>query len=224
MEIKKRLLMVNDDMLEMESLPFMYKRHGIDLVVVGSVKDALEQLKKGKFDFILTDISLIGTQTGIDLIKEIRKTDKETKIAVSTGYSDEYKDAAMAAGANYYFEKPLNLQEHVLEPLGIDISRPKEKEEIKPMPARETKLTLRQAAHEIGNRHNVVIMVSGLLKETAQTFIKEKHTPQEIKEFLQRVVDDSADIEDAGKNADSLLKNIRTAVYNKINPDELTVE
>jgi DNA-binding NtrC family response regulator len=223
MDAMKRLLMVNDDMVEMESLPFMYKRHGIDLVVVGSVKDALEQLKKNKFDFILTDISLIGRETGIDLIKEVRKTNKDTKIAVSTGYSDEYKDQAMAAGANYYFEKPLDLSEHVLKPMGLDIER-KPQEEKKPMPAREKGATLRQAVHEINNRDNLVIMVSGLLKEAAQTFIKEKHTPKEIKEFLQRVVDDSSDIEDAGKNADELLKKVRGAVYPKLNPDDVVIE
>jgi hypothetical protein len=97
-------------------------------------------------------------------------------------------------------------------------------EEKKPMPAKEKGTTLRQVVHEINNRNNLVIMVSGLLKEAAQAIIKDKKSPAEIKQFIQRVIDDSSDIEDAGKNADELLKKVRTVVYNKINADDMTVE
>jgi len=222
MEITKRLLMVNDDMVNLESMPSMFVRRGIDLIIVGSVADALQKLKEGRFDFIITDVSLSGGPTGIDLIKEIRKTDKETKIAVATGYGGEYEKEAFAAGANFYFEKPLDLEEHILKPLGIKYE--KSPLEAKPAPAKDNKPTLRQAIHEVTNRDNLVIMVSGLLREACEAFVREHNPSGVTRAFIQRVTDDAMDIEDAGKNSDILLKKVRTTVYRKINPDEVVID
>ena len=214
--------MVNDDMMDLESIPAMFARRGIELIVVGSVADALTHIKRGRFDLILTDISLIGGATGIDLIKEIRKTDKETKVAVATGYGSEYEKEAFAAGANFYFEKPLDLEEHIFKPLGIE-SR-KSPLDVKPTPAKENKPTLRQAIHEVNNRDNLVIMVSGLLKEACEAFIREVNPSAVTRAFIQRVIDDAADIEDAGKNSDILLKKVRATVYKKLNADEVVID
>jgi len=222
MEIKKRLLMVNDDMVEMDSLPLIFARRGIDTVVVGSVKEALGQLKNGKFDLVITDIALNGSQTGIDLIKEVRKTDKDTKIAVATGYGDHYQKAALEAGANFYFEKPLDFQKHVLEPIGVEI--PPVKEEKKTMPANEQQFTLRKAVHEIGNRHNGVILISSLLKEKLSNLAKEEKFSAKVKAAIAGAIDDLSDVEKSGKAADALLKTVREAVYEKVNPDDIIVK
>ncbi len=56
-------------------------------------------------DVIITDIRMPGG-SGIDLVKKIRATDKSTLIIVLTNYPYvQYRDAALEAGANYFFDK-----------------------------------------------------------------------------------------------------------------------
>jgi len=218
----KRMLMVNDDMVGMENLPQMYLHFGIDLVIVGSFEEALKNVKECKFDFIMTDVALNGPRTGIDLVREVRKIDQNVKVAVATGYGYEYRLQAKVAGANLYFLKPLDFEEHILNPLGITHKSLDKNKDNAVAVAQE--MTLRRAVHDIANSNNLVIMVSGLLKEVAEGFIKEKKTAEDVEEFLQRVADDAGDIETAAKTADSLLKKVRESVYNKLNADEVTVE
>jgi hypothetical protein len=41
MAMEKRLRMGNDDMVHLESVPLMFVRRGIELIIVGSVAEAL---------------------------------------------------------------------------------------------------------------------------------------------------------------------------------------
>ncbi len=222
MEMKKRLLMVDDDFATTDTLPRMFARRGIALVVVGSVAEALEQHQKSKFDLIVTDIVLNGPQNGIDLVRELRKTDKQIKIVVSTGFGEERLKEAMAAGANFFFEKPLDLQKHIFAPLGMGTDPGQERSEA--VADEKERSTLRKTLHEIGNKNNCVILVSSLLKETIDTFAREERLSVSTKTILERAADDLADIEAAGQAADALLKKVRSAVYDKLNPDEVVVE
>lgn len=221
METKKRLLIVNDDMVEMGSIPAMFSRRGVEAVVVGSVKEALDQINTSKFDLIITDISLNGNQSGINLIKEIRKTDKHTKIVVATGYGQEYKELAISVGANFYFEKPLDVEEHIFKPLGIEARKhPGWK---KPMPVDREEFTLRKAVHEIGNKNNDVILIAGLLREVLEKLIVEESLSDKAKSVLERAVVDLLDIEKSGKDGDALLKKVRGVIYPLVDPDEIGI-
>lgn len=222
---KKKLLIVNDDMVADKSgtahLIESLARRGIDVVVVANVDDALIQTKKTEFDLIITDISLKGDKTGLDLIKEIRKTDKQTKIFVATGFGDFYKQQAIEAGANLYFEKPMDLREHILAPLGLAEKPSIEKKE--PAMAK-SKVSLRRTVHDIGNKNNCTVMVSSILKNDVSEHLKKQKLSAETKELLDRVIEDLGDIYQAGKEADDLLKKVRETVYKQVDPDKLMVE
>ncbi len=54
---------------------------------------------------VITDIRMPGG-SGIELVKKIRANDKSTLIIVLTNYPYvQYKEAALEAGANYFFDK-----------------------------------------------------------------------------------------------------------------------
>lgn len=220
---RKKLLIANDDIAENKIFVESFKRKGIDAVLVGSAKEVLEQIKNVKFDLIVTDIGLKeGGDAGLGIIKEIRKIDQDVKIFVSTGYGDHFKEESLAAGADGYFGKPYDMEELFYKPLGIETKKTEARRE--PVTAEDKRFSLREIIHELGNKHNCVIMISSLLKEAVEELPGEENISEKTKAIMGRTIADLADIEEAGKQADALLKKIRKTVYSKINPDEVKVE
>ena len=116
---KKKLLIVDDELSRYaDSLRSTMESKGIHLDIVDNSVDALEILSKKSFDLIMIDINLSDDDSGIELLKKIRKTDQTTKISILTGYP-EYEEKAIAAGANNFLVKPIRPREHIFEPLGI---------------------------------------------------------------------------------------------------------
>ena len=113
-------MIVDDELIAIESrLRISFKTHGVDLAMAADCAGAIEKMKGAQFDLIIIDITLAGNDNGIDLVKKIRETDKQTRIYVLTGYDEIYKDAAYAAGADWYINKPLDAKKHVYKPLGV---------------------------------------------------------------------------------------------------------
>jgi CheY-like chemotaxis protein len=216
--VNKKLLMANDDMAGVDSKFFqeMLARHGVEAFIVASVQEAIELIEKHNFDLVITDISLTGGQTGLDLIRQIRKTNKTVKIAVATGFGDYYEKESKTAGADLYFEKPLDLQKHILGPLGISVVKGIE---VKPSVFAGGKLSVRRAMHDLGNQHNCAVLVSSSLKEAFKNFLENEKVDTKTKTLVDRAIEDLEDIEKAGKAADDLAKKLRIAVYKKLDPD-----
>ncbi len=93
--------------------------YGIDTAENGAA--ALEKLRDGSFDLVLTDLMMPG-MTGIDLLKHIKEEWPDTEVVVITGYGT-VKTAvdALKYGVYDYIEKPftpevlLNAVERCLE-------------------------------------------------------------------------------------------------------------
>ena len=74
-------------------------------------KEALELLNHTFFDIVVTDISM-PVLDGIELMKEVRKTNDETAFILISGYRDfEYAKAGITYGAEGYILKPVHLDE-----------------------------------------------------------------------------------------------------------------
>jgi CheY-like chemotaxis protein len=215
---KKKLLIANDDMAGVDSKFFqeMLGRNGVDAFIVASVKEAMDLVEKHDFDLIITDISLAGGRTGLDLIRQIRKINKTVKIVVATGFGDYYEKEAKTAGADLYFEKPLDLQKHILGPLGISEA---DAVAIKPTVSTRGKLSVRMAMHDLGNKHNCAVLVSSSLKAALKNFMEKEKINDKTKELFVRAIEDLEDIEQAGKSADELVKKLSAVVYKKLDPD-----
>jgi two-component system, OmpR family, response regulator VanR len=76
-------------------------------------KDGLEKYAEIKPDIIITDIKMPGLN-GIDMIKQIRKSDKTTKIIVATAFLEtSYLIEAVELGLIKYLVKPI-MEENLL--------------------------------------------------------------------------------------------------------------
>lgn len=79
-------------------------------------KDGLEKYKEIKPDVIITDIKM-PKLNGLDMIKEIRKTDKTTKIIIATAFLEtSYLVEAIELGLVKYLVKPI-MEDNILNVL-----------------------------------------------------------------------------------------------------------
>jgi DNA-binding NarL/FixJ family response regulator len=102
-----RLLLADDSELILVRLQALVSRYE-HVEIVGTCRngtDTLEAIRTLKPDLAIVDIKMPGL-SGLEVLTEIRKDDKETKVIILTFYSSEYyRQLAFEAGADYFFSK-----------------------------------------------------------------------------------------------------------------------
>ena len=112
-----KILLVDDSKIILKINSNLCKEIGIEHIVTAeNGKEALEKFKNDKFDLVITDVNM-PVMNGFELLEEIRKIDKVTKIFMCTteGGKEEVL-RALKAGANNYIVKPVSrevLQEKI---------------------------------------------------------------------------------------------------------------
>ncbi len=115
---KPRLLMIDDDELTLRIFTIIISK----LFNVTSCKlgdEFLNLLKKKEFDVFLIDLSLKGEIDGIQLIKELRASDKYKDYPIVVVTANAFKkdeEIAIAAGASKFLRKPIE-NERLLQEL-----------------------------------------------------------------------------------------------------------
>ena len=83
-----RLLMVDDEELIVNSMcSSIEENFEVELYRAFSAFEALELLRKMRFDLVITDISM-PVMSGIDLLKRIKQTWPECHVILLTAYKD----------------------------------------------------------------------------------------------------------------------------------------
>jgi two-component system cell cycle sensor histidine kinase/response regulator CckA len=106
-----KILLVEDHQESRKSLQRLIERRGHEVVGVGSAEEAKRALEKELFPFLILDWMLPG-KSGIELCRELRAKPRgdETFILLLTARGDtEDLEQALAAGANDYLTKPLDV-------------------------------------------------------------------------------------------------------------------
>ena len=84
---KGRILIVDDDRDFADSLVAILKAHGYELAVAENGDEAREVVEKHAVQVALLDICL-GSESGIDLARELRTIRPELVCIMMTGYAD----------------------------------------------------------------------------------------------------------------------------------------
>ncbi len=105
--MNKKILLIDDE----DSIIFAFKRvlegEGYDISSSASFQDAIEKINKCGYDLIFSDIRLNGN-TGIDLLREVKKRGLSTPVIIMTGYPDVASASkAVYLGAFDYLVKPI---------------------------------------------------------------------------------------------------------------------
>lgn len=82
-----KIMAVDDDSGILDSLKVVLKRSGYDLTCFTNPLDAIEQLKKEKYDLLLLDF-IMDSLHGDQVVSEIRTFDRDLYILLLTGHKD----------------------------------------------------------------------------------------------------------------------------------------
>ena len=140
--MRKKVLVVDDDIHIAELLRLILKRANLDVTLLYHGLDAINYLGDEKPDIILLDISIPGFD-GFEILKWIRQKlgDQTTPVIMLSGYaSSQSKDKAFELGANDYVIKPFNL--HALTQTIRSLTRQKRIQVDKSLPQPGLKLNL----------------------------------------------------------------------------------
>jgi signal transduction histidine kinase len=104
-----RIIIVDDEALNMEALCITLRSNGYDTTGFSSPSKALDAIRTGKFDLLLTDLKMPGMD-GVSLLNAALELDPDLAGIMMTGYGTiETAISAMKAGAIDYILKPFNL-------------------------------------------------------------------------------------------------------------------
>jgi len=107
---RRRVLVVDDIPMNRTLLVEALDRLGFESVQAADGVEALDCMDRQAFDLVLLDI-VMPRLGGIDTVSRLRERDAGLPvIAVSAGATAEDRDRSLAAGANAFLSKPIDLQ------------------------------------------------------------------------------------------------------------------
>ena len=102
-----RILVIDDEPEIRESFEALLIEAGYDVVTAGDYGSATEALSKSSFDVVFADLSF-GPQTGIDILREVKKGWLSTQVIIIAGTVDiATAGEAVRMGAFDYVPKPV---------------------------------------------------------------------------------------------------------------------
>jgi len=122
-----KILIVDDEVLALSRLKRMLTTLGyVDIIEADNPAEALELVKKERFDLALLDINMPGS-SGLELGYELRYHQDDLAIIYQTAY-DEHALKAFDIGAVGYMVKPFSIEqlESTIERVKVKESHPEE--------------------------------------------------------------------------------------------------
>ncbi len=114
-----KILLIEDNLLNQKVVIFNLKKFNYDITAITDGKEALENVKKSRYDLILMDIMLPG-MNGYEITEEIRNFEKQNKIktpvpiiALTANTYDNDRERCINAGMNEYLAKPFTSEQLV---------------------------------------------------------------------------------------------------------------
>jgi len=107
-----RVLIVEDEPAIQLALSGLLRRMGHDVEQAQSAEGAIRMLEAGPYDLVVTDLSLGGSATGMDVLRASKGARAETPVVMITAHgSEKIAVEAMKAGAEDYVPKPFDNDE-----------------------------------------------------------------------------------------------------------------
>ena len=165
----KTLLIVDDDNPFRDRLARSMEKKGFQVSQAESVKKGIEIVRSGKQSFAVVDLRL-GDGSGLEVVKEIQKSNSKSRIIMLTGYGNiPTAVAAIKEGAIDYLSKPADADD-VEKALLADPNKRAEPPE-NPMSADRVKWEHIHRVFELCNRN---------VSETARRLKMHRRTLQRI--------------------------------------------
>jgi len=105
------ILVVDDEENAREGLSKILSKEGYSVEVASDGKEAIDRLKKVRFDLVITDMRM-PQMDGFEVLREIKKMSEDIGVIMITAFGevDSYFEA-MNLGAFEYINKPVKVDE-----------------------------------------------------------------------------------------------------------------
>jgi len=110
-----RIVIAEDEDITRKHLLYALKKEGYEVVGTKNGREALEEIGRGHFDVLITDVKM-PEMSGIELLEEVKEKYPPMEVLVITGFgSIDSAVEAMKKGAYEYITKPFNLDELIMK-------------------------------------------------------------------------------------------------------------
>jgi two-component system response regulator PilR (NtrC family) len=108
---RAKLLVVDDERSMRELLSIVLRREGYDVTLAENGRAAIDQLERGRFDLLVSDIKM-PDMTGVDVLRAAKRLDPDILGIMITAFaSADTAIEAMRLGAHDYLSKPFDVDE-----------------------------------------------------------------------------------------------------------------
>ncbi len=155
-----KILIVDDDRAICDYMQTLLERDGYQVKTMSDPTGVTPELKKNDYHLVILDL-MMPKRDGIEVLREIRKQDKDIAVVIFTGYPNlDTAVASMKLDAVDYIKKPFNVDEfraviaRVMRKKGLSLTPEEELHKVIGDTIRtyrkEQNLTLKQMARRTG--------------------------------------------------------------------------
>ncbi len=108
----RKVLIVDDEPTIQLTLSYALRGVGFEVVTASRLESAEAALQRYSFDVVIADIRMSGILgiEGLELLSYIKRRWPRTMVVIMTAYgTDELRKDALARGAAYYYDKPIDI-------------------------------------------------------------------------------------------------------------------
>ena len=112
--MKRRILLVDDELPILLTLKAVLEIHGFDVDTAASAREAKSKLRAHTYHMVITDMRMENERAGMEVVRAARDAEYDPAIAMLTAFpipGEEWEDA----GADQMLVKPMNTSDLLLQ-------------------------------------------------------------------------------------------------------------
>ena len=155
MEQKAQILFVDDEQLLHGLFERLFARHGMQVTSCSDASQAIEELKKKKYNLVVTDF-VMPDMDGLELLSFIRKEHPSTRVIMMTAHSNvQHAVRSMKTGAIDYIPKPFSTTELVQRVQKCLEADEDDLPTAKPVQTRRGRVSRQKSLEYVGEHHSI---------------------------------------------------------------------
>ena len=110
LNMKRRILLVDDEMMILLTLKQILEIHGFSVETAASAREAKSKLRSGSYHMVITDMRMENERAGLEVVRAAKMAEYQPAIAMLTAFplpGSEWRDE----GADEMLVKPMNTGE-----------------------------------------------------------------------------------------------------------------